>query len=71
LIPRWLSTWGLIGVIPYMTYAMIHLFQKDNGVGFYLQMFLAPQEIVMAFWLIIKGFDKTAINKLMTGKQDI
>lgn len=68
LIPRWLSIWGLIGVIPYMTYALLHIFQKDNGVGFYLQMLLAPQEMVMAFWLIIKGFDKTAINRLMTEK---
>lgn len=69
LIPQWLSIWGLIGVIPYMAYALLHLFQKDNGVGFYLQMLLATQEIVMAFWLIIKGFNKTAINKLMTEKQ--
>jgi len=68
LIPRWLSIWGLIGVIPYMAYALLHLFQKDNGIGFYIQMLLAPQEIVMAFWLIIKGFDKTAINKLMFDK---
>lgn len=68
LIPRWLSIWGLIGVTPYMVYALLHLFQKDNGIGFYLQMLLAPQEIVMAFWLIIKGFDKTALNKLMFDK---
>ncbi|GAB6275233.1 MAG: hypothetical protein STSR0004_20980 [Peptococcaceae bacterium] len=71
LIPRWLSVWGLIGVVPYMAYALLHLFHMDNGVGFYLQMLLAPQEIVMALWLVIKGFDHAAIDKLMTDKRSV
>lgn len=66
LIPRWLSVWGLIGVVPYMAYALLHFFHMDSGIGFYLQMVLAPQEMVMALWLIIKGFDHAAIDKLMT-----
>lgn len=61
LIPRWLSVWGLIGVAPYMAYALLHLFHMDNGIGFYLQMVLAPQEIVMGLWLVIKGFSPSAI----------
>ncbi len=65
LIPRWLSVWGLIGVVPYMVYAILHLFGIDNGIGFYLQMVLAPQEIIMGVWLIAKGFNRKAINKLM------
>jgi hypothetical protein len=69
LIPRWLSIWGLIGVVPYMAYALLHFFHMDNGIGFYLQMVLAPQEILMALWLIIKGFDNAAINRLMTDKR--
>jgi len=48
-----------------MAYALLHFFHMDNGIGFYLQMVLAPQEIVMALWLIIKGFNHAAINKLM------
>ena len=47
LIPRWLTIWGLIGVVPYMAYALLHFFHLDTGYGFYLQMVLAPQEIVM------------------------
>ncbi|MBI9106405.1 MAG: DUF4386 domain-containing protein [Spirochaetales bacterium] len=66
LIPRWLSVWGLIGVVPYMAYALLHFFHIDNGFVFYLQMVLAPQEMVMALWLIIKGFNSGAIIKLMT-----
>jgi hypothetical protein len=62
LIPRWLSVWGFIGVVPYMAYALLHFFHMDNGIGFYLQMVLAPQEMVMAVWLIVKGFNPSAIN---------
>lgn len=65
LIPRWLTVWGLIGVVPYMAYAILKFFHIDISGAFYLQMVLAPQEILMALWLIIKGFDHAAINKLM------
>ena len=64
LIPRWLSVWGLIGVVLYMAYALLHFFHLDNGIGFYLQMLLAPQEMVMAVWLIVKGFNPSAITAL-------
>ncbi len=64
LIPRWLTIWGLIGVLPYMAYALLHLFHLDAGYGFWLQMVLAPQELVMGAWLIIKGFSPAAIKEL-------
>ena len=64
LIPRWLSVWGLIGVVPYMAYALLHFFHMDTGYGLYLQMVLAPQEMVMAVWLIVKGFNPSAIAAL-------
>lgn len=66
LIARWLSVWGLIGVVPYLAYALLHLFGMDDGIGFYLQMILAPQEMVMALWLIIRGFDQKAVARLMS-----
>lgn len=71
LIPRWLTIWGLIGVVPYMAYAVLHFFHLDNGIGFYLQMVLAPQELVMAVWLVVKGFDLEAVNKLMTNARQV
>jgi len=64
LIPRWLTVWGLIGVVPYMAYALLHFFHMDNGIGVYLQMVLFPQELVMGLWLIIKGFNPSAIAAL-------
>jgi len=65
LIPRWLTVWGLIGVVPYFAYALLHFFHMDTGYGFYLQMVLAPQEIVMGLWLVIAGFNQDAVKKLL------
>jgi len=64
LIPRWLTIWGLIGVVPYIAYAVLHFFNLDTGYGFWLQMVLAPQELVMGAWLVIKGFNLDAVQKL-------
>jgi hypothetical protein len=64
LIPRWLAVWGLIGVVPYMAYALLHYFHLDTGYGLYLQMVMAPQEMVMGVWLIVKGFNPSAITAL-------
>ena len=69
LIPRWLSIWGLIGVVPYFVYAILHFFHLDDGFGLYLQMVLAPQELVMGLWLVIKGFNPSALQALMTRQQ--
>ena len=65
LIPRWLSVWGLIAVVFYMASALLKFFHLDNGIGFYLEMVMAPQEMVMALWLIVKGFNPSAITALL------
>lgn len=65
LIPRWLSVWGLIGVA-------LHLVATGVGGMFTLTSGLLPiqdvmalpilvQEMVMAVWLIVKGFNPSAI----------
>ena len=64
LIPRWLSVWGFIGVVFYMASTLLKFFHMDPGIGFYLEMVLAPQEMVMAVWLIVKGFNPSAIAAL-------
>ena len=64
LIPRWLSVWGFIGVATSMAAALLNFFHMDPGIGFYLEMVIAPQEIVMAVWLIVKGFNPSAIAGL-------
>jgi len=64
LIPRWLTVWGLIGVVSSMASVLLHLFHIDTGYEFYMEMVLAPQEMVMAVWLIVKGFNPSAIAAL-------
>ncbi len=62
LIPRWLVIWGLIGAVPYLATALLLFFHVDTGIGTYLEMPLAIQEMVMALCLIIKGFNSPALR---------
>jgi len=60
-----LSVWGFIGVVTYMASTLLKFFHMDTGgYGFYLEMVMAPQEMVMAVWLIVKGFNPSAIAAL-------
>jgi hypothetical protein len=68
LIPRWLTVWGFIGVVCSLASALLSFFHVDTGYGLYLEMVLAPQEIVMAVWLIVKGFNPSAIAALFAKK---
>ncbi|HSB02978.1 MAG TPA: DUF4386 domain-containing protein, partial [Anaerolineales bacterium] len=69
LIPRWLSVWGLIAVVFYMASCLLKFFHLDTGIGFYLEMVMAPQEMIMAVWLIVKGFNSSAIAALFAKKE--
>ncbi|MDN4475128.1 DUF4386 domain-containing protein [Demequina sp. SYSU T00192] len=59
LVPRWLTWWGLVAVIPYALVAVLGLLDvldvlSSTAAG--LQAPLALQEIVLALWLIVRGF---------------
>lgn len=58
LIPRWLSLWGLIGAVLYHLAGWADLF----GINLDILIFpLALQEMLMAVWLILKGFEPSEI----------
>ena len=61
LVPRWLSGWGLVAVVPYLAYALLASFGHDSSVteGI-LDAPLGVQEMVLALWLIVRGFSRTA-----------
>jgi hypothetical protein len=64
LIPRWLSGWGLIAAIPYLATGLLDMFaliSPLSTIGSVLQFPLALQEMVLAVWLIVKGFNPSAI----------
>lgn len=58
LIPRWLSVWGLAGAVLYLASGLSAMFSMDLDL---LKAPLALQEMVMAVWLIAKGFTRSAI----------
>ena len=64
LIPRWLTIWGLIGVVPYLANAVLHFFQVETDLKVVLDTPLGIQELVMGAWLVIKGFNLDAVRKL-------
>jgi hypothetical protein len=53
LVPRWLSTWGLVGAALGIVPPLGGMFGLSLGI---LVAPLALQEMVMAVWLIAKGF---------------
>ncbi len=72
LIPRWLSIWGLVGGLLYLVSPFIAMFNPqtmslslNSEVG-YLMIPLAIQEMVMAVWLIVKGFSSPAAEPTST-----
>ncbi|HMN58921.1 MAG TPA: DUF4386 domain-containing protein [Anaerolinea sp.] len=66
LIPRWLTIWGLIGVVPYLANALLQFFHVSTSIGTFLEVPLMIQELVMGLWLVIKGFNPSAIANLTT-----
>jgi len=60
LIPRWISGWGLLASIPYILAGFLGLYgliQPMAPVQVMMYLPLAVQEMVMAVWLIVKGFN--------------
>jgi Domain of unknown function (DUF4386) len=54
LVPRWLSEWGLVGAVLYIGAPLLRMFGHSFD---FLYGPLALQEMVMAVWLIVKGFE--------------
>jgi hypothetical protein len=62
LIPRWLSGWGLIAIALLLAMALFVMFgAQPSGTTFLLAVPIAVQEMVLAVWLIVKGFNPSAL----------
>jgi len=69
LIPRSISIWGLIAAIPYPAAGLLGMFgliSRSSTTQTVMVFPLALQEMVLAVWLIVKGFDSSAIASLST-----
>ena len=60
LIPRWLSGWGFVGAVLIFAYYLLQFFSNNQVEILFLP--IAVQEMVFAVWLIIKGFNSSAID---------
>jgi hypothetical protein len=63
LVPRWLSLWGLLSA-PLFLIASLSLLWTGDPNSTLANIFFAPlalQEMVLAVWLIFKGFDTAAL----------
>jgi hypothetical protein len=63
LLPRWLSVWGLIGATLYLGSGFLPFLGHETRSMIYnlLEAPLALEEMVFAIWLIVKGFNPSAI----------
>jgi hypothetical protein len=64
LIPRWLSGWGVVAAIFTMLSALLTMYgliAPFSTVQIILNLPILPQELVLAVWLIVKGFNPSVI----------
>jgi hypothetical protein len=59
LVPRWLSAWGFIGAVLLLAGHLLE-YVNVNPLGI-LDLPIALQEMVFAVWLIVRGFNSTAL----------
>jgi hypothetical protein len=66
LIPRWLSVWGIGGVVLLIAAGVLVVFGAIGPLSAAQVALAAPiglQELVLAVWLIAKGFDASAFTR--------
>ncbi len=62
LIPRWLSGFGIVAIILMMAACVLSLFSGNRITSYIPLAFpIFLQEMVLAVWLIVKGFNPSAI----------
>ncbi|MHA1954647.1 MAG: DUF4386 domain-containing protein [Candidatus Heimdallarchaeaceae archaeon] len=61
LLPRWLSVWGLIGATLLLTRVPLSMFIFDPLSTAILAIPIIVNEVVLAVWLIRKGFNSSII----------
>jgi hypothetical protein len=70
LVPRWLSAWGMAGALLIGTACLVSLFSYEPVTGQYLLILpVAVWEMVIAVWLLIKGFSPRTGGTVSTSPQ--
>jgi hypothetical protein len=64
LIPRWISGWGVFAILLHLATGFLIMFQLQTAfstINMVMNLPIGLQEMVMAVWLIVKGFNPSAI----------
>lgn len=67
ILPRWISVWGFIGAPLYLASGLIGMFGLVDPASPVLILLFLPAallEMVLAVWLIAKGFNSSAVDFL-------
>lgn len=70
VVPTWMSIWGFIGGVLLLASALLEMF--GNALGGWQAIFTIPigvNEMVLAVWLIIKGFDMQHLEQAAFERQ--
>ena len=63
LVPRWLSIWGLVSAVVLLIASLMFYFDLVAAeIAILFMLPLALQELVMAIWMFVKGFNLSAIS---------
>ena len=67
LLPRWLSGWGIVAILLHLASCLLAIFAIISPSSPIQVLLLAPsglQEMALAVWLIVKGFNPLAVASL-------
>jgi hypothetical protein len=67
LIPRWLSVWGFIAIMLQLATGFLIIFGLQtafSNLNIIMNFPIFLQEMVMAVWLIVKGFNSSSITSV-------
>lgn len=66
LVPRWVSGWGFLAAVLLFIGTILNIFEVNIGTpGMFELIFAMPiavNEMVLAVWLIVKGFNQDALS---------
>jgi uncharacterized membrane protein len=62
LVPQWLALWGLIGGVLILAWNLVEAFGISVSFGMILALPMILNEIFLGIWLIVKGFNQSAIG---------
>ena len=61
LVPRFISVWGFIAIVLVLIWNLLEAFGISVSAGMILALPMILNEIFLGIWLIVKGFNSSAI----------